>query len=157
MEDSLILGKDKQVEHVFLYKQFEKLCPYYISIGMTYEQFWFGDVSMTKAYQEAFDIKQKRKAIETKWTIWEQGLYIYEAFCDVSPILRPFSKATKPLQYSKEPYEIDKYYDEYYKKAKDEEKEEKEKEFEIMRTQIYFKNWANAAQKKFERKEEQNG
>ena len=67
MEDSLILGKDKQVERVFLYKQFEKLCPYYISIGMTYEQFWFGDVSMTKAYQEALasstqEIKEEEDA-----------------------------------------------------------------------------------------------
>ena len=108
---------------------------------------------MVKAYQEAFNITQKRKAIETKWTIWEQGLYIYEAFCDVSPILRPFSKATKPLQYTKEPYEIDKYYDEYYKKAKDEEQKEKEREVEVMRAQIYFKNWARAAQKRFETKE----
>lgn len=157
MEDSLISKGYKQVERVFLYKQFEKLCPYYISIGMTYEQFWFEDVSMTKAYQEAFKIAQKRKAIETKWTIWEQGLYIYEAFCDVSPILRPFSKATKPLQYSKEPYEINRYYDEYYKKAKDEEQKEKEKQLEIMRAQVYFENWARAAQEKFKRKGEQNG
>ena len=153
MEDSLIQSGYKQVERVFLYKEFEKICPYYISIGMTYEQFWFGDVSMTKAYQEAFNITQKRKAIETKWTIWEQGLYIYEAFCDVSPILRPFSKATKPLQYSKEPYDIDKYYDEYYKKEKDEEEEEKKRQLEIMRAQIYFKNWARTAEKRFEVKE----
>lgn len=62
MEDSLIQQGYKQVERVFLYKQFEKLCPYYISIGMTYEQFWFGDVSMTKAYQEAFSIAQKKKS-----------------------------------------------------------------------------------------------
>ena len=77
---------------------------------MTYEQFWYEDVCMTRMYQKAFKIKEKREAIKTKWTIWEQGLYIYEALCDVSPILRAFSKASKPLQYSKEPYEINKYY-----------------------------------------------
>ena len=153
MEDSLVNINAKQVEHVFLHKKFEELCPYYISIGMTYEQFWYGDVSMTRMYQEAFKIKQRREAIETKWTIWEQGLYIYEAFCDVSPILRAFSKATEPLQYSKEPYEINKYYDEYYRKEKEEEKEENERKLEIARAQIYFKNWVQAAQKRFEAKE----
>ena len=153
MEGSLENIGTKHVEHVFLYKQFEKICPYYISIGMTYEQFWYGDVEMTRAYQKAFKVKQRREAIETKWTIWEQGLYIYEAFCDVSPILRAFSKATKPLQYSKEPYEIDKFYDEYYQDERQIEKEENEKKVEIARAQIYFKNWAQAAQKRFEAKE----
>ncbi len=153
MEGSLAKLNTKRVERVFLYKQFEKICPYYISIGMSYEQFWYGDVEMTKMYQEAFKIKQKREAIETKWTIWEQGLYIYEAFCDVSPILRAFSKATKPLQYTKEPYEIDRFYDDYYGKEKQEEKEEKEKNLEIAKAQIYFKNWVQATQKRFKAKE----
>ncbi len=124
-----------------------------MSIGMTYEQFWYDDVCMTKTYLEAFKLKEKREAIKTKWTIWEQGLYIYEALCDVSPILRAFSKATKPLQYSEKPYEIDRYNEEYLKDEEQEKrKKEEEKKLEIIRTQIYFENWARAAQDRFNQK-----
>ena len=118
---------------------------------MTYEQFWYEDVCMTKMYQKAFKIKEKREAIKTKWTIWEQGLYIYEALCDVSPILRAFSKASKPLQYSKEPYEINKYYEEE-NKFKQEERKKEEQKAETIKAQIYFENWAKAAQKRFKEK-----
>lgn len=126
------------------------MCPQYILMGMTYEQFWQGDVCMTKTYKKAFELKEKREALKTKWTIWEQGLYIYEALCDVSPILRAFSKATKPLQYTEKPYEIDKYTNLYLGKVDEERTKEEEKKLEIIKTQIYFENWARATQKRFE-------
>lgn len=150
MENGLIFDNVEQVEHIFLYKEFEKICPYFISIGMTYEQFWYGDVQMTQAYLEAHKIKEKNEAIKTKWTIWEQGLYIYEALCDVSPILRAFSKAKKPLQYPEKPYEIDKL--SMTTEDKQKEREEKEKQLEKDKVQIFFKNWARATQKHFKEK-----
>lgn len=154
MEDSLV-SKAEQVEHIFLYKEFEKICPYFISIGMTYEQFWYEDASIAKVYQEAFEIKEKREAIKNKWTIWEQGLYVYEALCNVSPILRPFSKVKKPLPYPEKPYEIDRIMKKIGNQEKEEEEEEldkKKEEVEKMRAQIFFENWARATQKKFNKK-----
>lgn len=150
MEDSLEKKYSKQVEHIFLYKQFEEVCPYFISIGMTYEQFWYDDVSLTKVYLKAFQIKEEREALKNKWARWEQGLYIYEALCDVSPILRAFSKATKPLQYLKEPYGLE---DTNKNKANEEEK----KKVDLMRTQIFFENWARAASSRFKEKGANNG
>ena len=147
MEDSLIFPEIKQVEHIFLSKTFEELCPYFISMGMTYEQFWYGEIDMTRAYMKAFEIKDKRESKITKWTIWEQGLYIYEALCDVSPILRAFSKSKKPLPYTTRPYGID-------NEEKKEETKEKKKQNDVERAQIFFKNWARATQKKFKKKEE---
>lgn len=147
MEGSLIFEEIKQVEHIFLHKKFEELCPYFISMGMTYEQFWYGEIDMTKAYVKAFEIKEKRKSKNTRWTIWELGLYIYEALCYVSPILRAFSKAKKPLPYPSKPHGID-------DDEKKEERKEKKKETDIMRAQIFFKNWARATQQKFKKKEE---
>lgn len=151
MEDGLIFKDIKQVEHIFLYKEFEKICPYFISIGMTYEQFWYGDVSMTQDYLKAFELKEKREATKTKWTEWEQGLYIYEALCDVSPILRAFSKAKKPLPYVERPYGIDNI-----EKTKEELEQERKKkeELEKDRAQIFFKNWARATQSHFKKKGE---
>jgi len=117
---------------------------------MTYEQFWYGDVSMPKYYQKAFEIKEKRKAKKTKWTIWEQGLYIYEALCNVSPILRAFSKARKPLPYTSKPYNIDKI-DEIDNGEKAEKKKEEKEKVDIMRAQIFFQNWAKATKEKFKK------
>ena len=151
MEDSLDLSR--QVERIFLYKEFEKICPYYISMGMTYDQFWKDDISIATMYRKAFKIKEKREAIKQKWTIWEQGLYIYEALCDVSPILRAFSKATKPLQYPEKPFKIEELYEDKRIKMIEDEKKEKEKEVEIIKTQIYFQNWTKSVQKRFEEKE----
>lgn len=153
MEDSLEELTPKRVEHIFLYKEFEKVCPFFMSIGMTYEQFWYEDVSLTKYYLKAFKLKERREAIKSKWTIWEQGLYIYEALCDVSPIIRAFSKATKPLQYLEKPYGLDELAEE---KEREKTKEEKEK-VELMRAQIFFKNWAKATQKSFGEKGVDNG
>lgn len=88
---------------VFAYtKQFEKMCPYYLAIGMTYDQYWYGDCTIAKAYRDAHRIKQELD----NQRCWLQGMYVYEAICCASPILRDFSKARKPVEYSKQPYDL---------------------------------------------------
>lgn len=156
MEGSLEETFSKQVEHIFLYKQFEEVCPFFMSIGMTYEEFWYGDVELTRYYLKAYQIKEKREAIKEKWARWEIGLYVYEALCDVAPILQAFSKAKKPLQYPTKPYGIDELEKEENKQKQEEIQKEKEK-VELMRTQIFFENWAKATQKCFKEKGEKNG
>lgn len=82
---------------------FYKYLPYYLSIGMPYELYWEGDVCLVKSYREAEELRQRVKNQE----LWLQGLYVYEALCDVSPVLRAFAKkGTKPTPYSAEPYAI---------------------------------------------------
>lgn len=152
MESSLV--EPKRVEHTF-HQEFERLCPFYISIGMTYNQFWYENVELTRIYLEAYRLKQKREAEESKWKIWEQGLYIYEALCDVSPILRAFSKARKPLPYPSKPYGIEEFDEKKKRKRKNKKKEEelekKKEELNLARTQIFFQNWARATKKHFEK------
>lgn len=83
--------------------QFYEVFPYYLSIGMTPEQYWDGDPLLAKYYRQADELKQKRKNQE----IWLQGMYIYEALCDVAPIFHAFAKkGTKPTPYSDHPYSI---------------------------------------------------
>jgi hypothetical protein len=83
---------------------FEQLCPYYMSIGMSYDDFWNGDVSMVRAYRKAYELQEKRRNQE----LWLQGMYFYEALCDASPLFRFSMKkgAIKPESYVKEPYPI---------------------------------------------------
>ena len=84
-------------------EKFYELFPYYLSIGMTYDQYWNGDCTLTKYYRKADEIKKERRNEE----LWLQGAYIYEALCDVSPILHAFAKkGTKPQPYSDKPYSI---------------------------------------------------
>lgn len=86
-------------------EQFYSHLPFYLSIGMTFEQYWNEDCCLVKYYREAFNIKRERD----NERMWLQGMYIYEALCDVSPVLRAFAKnGTKPVKYSSEPYAITK-------------------------------------------------
>lgn len=75
-----------------------------MSIGMTYDDFWNGDVSMVKFYRKAQELRDKRE----NQSLWLQGMYIYEALCDASPLFRfSMKKGTiKPEPYVKEPYPI---------------------------------------------------
>jgi hypothetical protein len=83
---------------------FERLCPYYMSIGMSYDDFWNGDVAMVKAYRVAYELQEKRRNQE----LWLQGMYFYEALCDASPLFRFSMKKgiIKPEPYLREPYPI---------------------------------------------------
>ena len=84
-------------------EKFYEVFPYYLSIGMTYEQFWDDDCCLTKYYRQADEMRNDRKNQE----LWLQGMYIYEALCDVAPIMNAMAKkGTKPHQYAERPYAI---------------------------------------------------
>lgn len=75
-----------------------------MSIGMSYDEFWNGDVSMVEAYRKADELRLKQKNYE----LWLQGMYMYEALCDASPLFRFAMKGgmIKPEPYVKEPYPV---------------------------------------------------
>ena len=99
-------------------EQFYEVFPYYLSIGMTAEQFWKGDPTLVIYYRKAAELKNERKNQE----LWLQGMYIYEALCDVSPIMHAMAKkGTKPHPYPESPYAIT----ENQRKREVEEKERK--------------------------------
>lgn len=134
-------GEKSRVESISLTKIFEELCPIYMGYGMSYDEYWYGDVYRAKFYYEAYKIQMKRKDEE----FWMQGMYIYDALCRVSPILHAFSKSgTKPLPYPQQPYmtEVD--------KIKSEEDKQRKIENDRLIARIYFENWARETAKKFE-------
>lgn len=103
---------------IFTYtEKFYELFPYYLSIGMTSEQYWDGDCTLVKYYRKAEEMRSDRRNQE----LWLQGMYIYEALCDVSPILHAFAKkGTKPQPYPSNPYPLN-------EKQRAKEQEEKER------------------------------
>lgn len=84
-------------------EKFNELFPYYLSIGMTEEQYWDKDNQLVISYRKADELRMARKNQE----MWLQGAYIYDALCRVSPILHAFAKkGTKPTPYLSEAYAL---------------------------------------------------
>lgn len=82
---------------------FEAQCPFYLSIGMTYDEFWEESADRVIAYRKAYILRQKRNNANA----WAQGRYIYDALSAVVPALRGLSK--EPVSpYLEEPYPITK-------------------------------------------------
>lgn len=145
MGSSGLVSEDKQkVEYTSLTQLFEEQCPIYMSYGMSYDEFWYGDLYRTKFYREAYKIKIRQQ----DEGLWMQGMYIYEALCDVSPILHAFSKkGTKPLQYSKAPYlsNVD--------NVKTEQEKKQSAENERLKAILHFNNWAKVVGNHFKSKQ----
>lgn len=75
---------------------FEKMWPYYLAIGMSYEQYWERDAWLARDYREAHDFKRSMRNQE----LWLGGMYIYEVMSDLAPLYRPLSdgKGLKPYR-----------------------------------------------------------
>ena len=70
---------------------------------MTYDQYWNDDPELAVHYRKADEIRIDRQ----NQLIWLQGLYIYEALCDVAPIFNAGAKkGTKVRPYTNQPYSI---------------------------------------------------
>ena len=111
-----------------------------MSIGMSYDEFWNGDVSMVKAYRRAYELQEKRRNQE----LWLQGMYFYEALCDASPLFRFTMKKgmVKPEPYLKEPYPIT--------AAEVQEREEREAKLREERIKAGFATFAKSVRKRLE-------
>jgi len=96
---------------------FNQRFAYYLSIGMTEEQYWDRDCLLVKYFREADQLRKERVNSE----MWLQGMYFYDALARVAPILHAFAKkGTKAQPYVEEPYPIS-------EKTKEEAEEKKEK------------------------------
>ena len=78
-------------------EQLDTLCEYYMSIGVPYEEFWFGDYCKLKYYEKQYYNAQKQKNYE----MWTLGLYFYKAFDAV--IMKRFV-GSKDINYPSAPF-----------------------------------------------------
>ena len=83
-------------------KMCENLCPDYMAMGMTWDEYWDGDPQMTVAFRKMHRMKQESRNQE----MWLQGMYIYEALLDASPMFRDLVKEAKPIPYPTKPYPL---------------------------------------------------
>ena len=80
----------------------DKLFAYALSIGMTYDQYWYGDPALINSYIEAEKLRQRKRNNE----MWLQGAYIYQAVGALVPVINPFSKEHRAKPYLKQPIPI---------------------------------------------------
>ena len=102
----------------------DKLCPYYMMIGVSYDEFWNGDYTHLKYYVEKYKLETERRNHE----LWLQGLYNFDALTTViSNALA--KKGSTPKKYPEKPYRLT-------EKTEEEKEEEKKNMVENFRAQL---------------------
>ena len=92
---------NSSTSHFSFTEAFERACPHFMAMGMTYDEFWNSEPDRVKYYREAEEIRQKKR----DYDLWLQGRYFYDALCAVSPILHAFAKGgTQAEPFNEEPY-----------------------------------------------------
>lgn len=117
-----------------------------MAMGMSYDEFWDGDVWAAKAYREADEIRQERRNEEA----WLHGLYIYQAILDAAPILSMRYSAKKPAPYLDKPLALTKK----ERQERAEKKAEKKMSKEDAQIVAFLDAWAIGFNKKFLEKKE---
>ena len=125
---------------------FEKQCPFFMSIGMSYQEFWYEDCWIANYYLKAYTIKKD----QINEQLWLQGMYVFEAILCASPVLHAFSKkGTKPLPDAEKPFLMDKI----NPVEKTQEQIEREKENERLKAIVHFNNVFRAMENTFSDKQ----
>lgn len=113
---------DHRFAPMFFTKVFKEQFPFYLSIGMTPEQYWDDDVTLTRAYYKAYDMRVHRRNEE----MWRQGLYNYIALVSAAPAFHSLSKHPEPHKFLEEPLPLTE------KDAKDAERRKEEATYRKM-------------------------
>lgn len=71
--------------------------PYFLSIGMSPNDFWFGDCSLARAYLKKAWIDRKNRNFD----MWLQGLYVHDA---VTVAIARGVAGDRRAKYPSEPY-----------------------------------------------------
>lgn len=79
----------------------EKLCEYYMAMGVSFEEFWFGDYCRLKFYEQAYFNKLKRR----DYDLWLEGRYVLEA---VGVALAKSFGGRSDIEYPKQPFGYEK-------------------------------------------------
>jgi len=123
---------------------FAEAFPFYLSIGMSSEEFWRGNPYLARAFRKAWELKRRERNRE----LWYQGAYFYDALVKVAPYMRAaMSKAhIEPGKYMDRPFPLTD------REAKQREEEARRQQFERM-IQALDRESADNAKKRREAQE----
>lgn len=117
-----------------------------MSMGMTYEQYWYGDTYMARAFYKADKLKREQRD-ENAWLI---GAYVCRAI--ESTIGNAFlKKGCQPIEYPDMPKFMEKRLREDEERRRSEEQEEKDRVFALAWMSNFVqagKNWGKNKRQK---------
>ena len=113
----------------------EEQCPLYMAMGMSYDEYWNGEMERAKFYREAFKLKKK----QDNEKLWLQGAYIYNVLHDIYPLFNAWAEGAEVQPYMEFPLPLD----EEERKAQETAKAKEEME----RTRTYLETKLNAVSK----------
>lgn len=96
-------GESRQLSFSSYTEKLDYYCSYYMSIGMSYTDYWDGDNELPRFYREA----EKHRIESANTLAWIQGMYVYEAILDSAPALNSMAKNHKPHEYRRKPLDFD--------------------------------------------------
>lgn len=116
--------EEKQKSDTPISDMLDKLCPYYMMIGVSYDEFWNGDYTRLKYYVEKHKLEIEKRNQE----LWLQGLYNFDAL--TTAISNALAKsASQRKKYPEKPYRIT-------EQSEEEKQAEKQKMVDDFRSQL---------------------
>jgi len=130
----------------------DRLCPYFMAMGMSYHEFWHGDYTQWKYLEEANRLKKERD----NEMLWLQGAYVHEAFATV--MANAFAeKGSQPVHYLEEPWRITPMTEEEKRAKEEADKQKMIKEFRAALNAVGDRFKAkHARERAAEQRQEQN-
>lgn len=109
----------------------QRLCPDYLAMGMSLDEYWNGDAELPRYYREAHRLKRQQANTDA----WLHGFYVYQALERVSPLFRDWVKDHHPEKYMLEPLDL-------YPKKNEVSTEQQQTDAKELANQEYIKAWA---------------
>ena len=106
MDGDPVEGEPSETEQTTtLAEAFTNLCPQYMAMGMTYDEFWHSNTARHYAVRKAWKVQRNAR----NWEMWLQGAYFYDALIKVAPVMRSSltNANVQPGEYPSEPYPLD--------------------------------------------------
>lgn len=138
------LVKDKTTESLSDAELFRKLCPYYLAMGMTADEYWNKEPELCVYYRDAQRLKRQQAEEEA----WMHGFYTYVALMRTSPLFRDLVKNGKPEPYFEKPVG-------FYEPTEEAKKQEEVKKELSVRDKL--DEWIAKVNRSKKKKEETNG
>jgi len=146
----------KQAGTISVDQVFDELFPYYLSYGMTPEEYWDGPVGLKTAYRKSFEIRAERDERIADRNGWLNGLYVKHALESVYLLVNGFvPKNTESIPYPEKPILQEEREKEEKRKQQEEQKrkEENQMKFAMAMAQAMFTQF----NKNFEKRKENQG
>lgn len=126
MEDRLTKGEESSQTSPTPYGDiFDKLLPSYIAMGMTYDEYWDGEVGTKTAYRKAYEMRMEHDQRVADRNNWLMGRYVMGALQAVPLLVAGLNvkSGTRIPDYPDKPF-----YDTYDQKQKEEAKAKHEED-----------------------------